>query len=77
MKTLNTLIISCLLVLSVNLTVSAADFVQHTAEMNQVLQRQIDKKISQTLQSKNTANVQAIVVNDNDATDQKVSGNRS
>ncbi len=73
MKTLNTLIISSLLALSVNATLSAADFVPHTAEMNQVLQRQIDKKMSQTLQSKNTANAQKMVLNTRDVTDQKVS----
>ncbi len=73
MKTLNTLIISSLLALSVNATLSAADFVPHTAEMNQVLQRQIDKKMSQTLQSKNRANAQKMVLNIRDVTDQKVS----
>ena len=73
MKTLNTLIISSLLALSVNATVSAADFVPRTAEMNQVLQRQIDKKMSQSLQSKNTANAQKMVLNTRDVTDQKVS----
>lgn len=73
MKTLNILIISSLLAISVNASLSAADFVPHTAEMNQVLQRQIDKKMGQTLQSKNTANAQKMVLKTRDATDQKVS----
>ena len=72
MKTLNTLIISSLLALSVNATLSAADFVPRTEEMNQVLQHQIDEKMSQTLQSKNTVIVQTMVLNAEDVTDQKV-----
>ncbi len=77
MKTLNTLVISSLLALSVNATVSAADFGMHTAAMNQILQNQIDKKMSQTLELKNTANTQTMALNAEDATDQKVNASRS
>ena len=71
MNTLNTIIISSLLALSVNATVSAADFGHSTAEMNRVLQSQIDKKMSQTLQTQTTAKPQAMVLNAEDVTNQK------
>jgi len=52
MKAINTMIISSLLVLSIALPVSATDFAQHTADMNEVLQKQIDTKIHESLQQK-------------------------
>ncbi len=52
MKTTNTLIINSLLLFSLAVPLSAADFAQHTAEMNNMLQGQIDKKIDDSLQLK-------------------------
>ncbi len=77
MKTLNTLIISSLLALSLNTTVSAADLGQQTTEMNQALQAQIDRKMSQMLQTQETAKSQTMVFHTNDVSAQKVSSNRS
>ncbi len=77
MKTLNTLIISSLLALSLNASLSAAEFGQFTPEMNQALQAQVDRKLNQMLQTQDTAKSQKMVFNANEASEQKVSRNRS
>jgi hypothetical protein len=68
MKTLNILVISGLLALSVNSSVNAAEFEKQTLEMNQVLQSQIDKQVDLSLKSMSKARAQGMV----NVTDQKV-----
>ncbi|MFT5132807.1 MAG: hypothetical protein ACI9SC_001275 [Gammaproteobacteria bacterium] len=68
MKTLNILVISGLLALSVNSSVNAAEFEKQTLEMNQVLQSQIDKQVDLSLKSMSKARAQGMVY----VTDQKV-----
>lgn len=81
MRTLNTLIISSLLAISVSVPVSAADLERQTATMNNILQNQIDEKMNASLQLKARAQSQATAqqVSDlaSDETDNKLTGTSS
>ena len=81
MRTLNTLIISSLLAISVSVPVSAADLERQTAKMNNILQNQINEKMNASLQLKARERSQATAqqVSDlaSDETDNKLTGTSS
>lgn len=61
MKTLNALIISSLLALSVTTPVIATDQGSQSAEMNRILQARIDEKMAETLDLNTTERTRAML----------------
>ena len=65
MKTLNRLIISMLLTMGTVLSANAADLDHQIAEMNRVLQQQIDQRMAEDLQLAIKARVQVFELSNN------------
>lgn len=65
MKTLNRLIISMLLTMGTVLSANAADLDRQIAEMNRVLQQQIDQRMAEDLRLAIKARVQVFELSNN------------